>query len=205
MSFSSGQQPELRNYVALSWAAHCMAVGIHSSAGRCKGMKKGKRCGSCDFCVWYGDALEGATGHRSSTVCNAGRDYDFFMRDLEVIHGQSIKWQMKAFQGDAVRMLHEIRVVSAECELDEDYLRGVAMRMLQTEAIPELHTLSREVLIRILGEVKRFVRRKLKRELPATAEDARPPAITKLPSMKLNEEAPVYRARGAGAEMDVPF
>lgn len=158
MSFSRAQQPELREYLRLAWAAHCRHEGMDAEE-RCRG----SRCGQCDYCAWYEDLLEGATGHRSTTACNAGRDYDFFMRDLEAVHGESIKWQMRAFRGDATRMLHELRSLGDEHELDEEYLRGVARQMLRTEELPELHTLSREVLVRILGEVKRFVRRRLKR------------------------------------------
>ncbi len=162
MSFSRAQQPELRASLAWAWAAHCRADGLAEAIGsQCLR----KRCGQagCDYCSWYEAVLEGATGQRSSTLCNAGRDYDFFMRDLEVIHGRSIRWQMKAFGGDANRILHGLREVSDEHGLDEDYLRGVARRMLKRDDLPELHTLSREVLIEILGEVKRFVRRRLKR------------------------------------------
>lgn len=163
MSFSRGQQPELRAYIAQAWAAHCHHVGADEGRGKRCLRKRCKDRDGCDFCAWYEDTLEGATGHLSTTACNAGRDYDFFMRDLEIIHAQTIKWQLRAFQGDGVRMLHEIRALSAAHGMDEDYLRAVARRMFQREDLPELHTLPREALITILGEVKRHLRRAMKR------------------------------------------
>jgi hypothetical protein len=166
VSFTRAQQPELRAYLGLAWQAHCQAEGI-DAGGRCRGSK---RCGACAYCAWYEEVLEGATGHRSTTECNAGRDYDRFMRDLEAIHGQSIKWQMRAFGGDARRILHQIGEVCAEHGIDEDYLRAVARRGFGPTA--ELHLLEAGQLLVVLGEVKRHVRRQAKR---AKEEDTNEP------------------------------
>lgn len=166
MSFSRAQQPELRQLVGLAWVAHCRAEGI-KPADRCRGSK---RCGECAFCAWYEGELEAATGHRSTTDCNAGRDYDFAMAQFEEIWGGSIKWQMKKYSGDAKRILHELQGVAGGHQVDEDYLRAAAKRSLRMAVAPELHTLSRERLIMVMGEVKRHLRRRAKRELEAVAD-----------------------------------
>lgn len=150
MSFSRAQQPEFRKLVKAAWLEHCRAenaVAADKAAER----------------TWYEAQLFEATGAGSSSDCNAGRDYDRAMAHFEAVAGAEVKWNLRIFDGDAKRILHGIREVSEEHALDQDYLRGVAKRMLRRDDLPELHTLSREVLIRILGEVKRFVRRGLKR------------------------------------------
>lgn len=158
MSFSRAQQPAWQKMIAAAWSEHCRAEGVEATP-------KPDRS-------WYEQELFFATGQHSTADCNAGRDYDRAMAHFESITGGSIKWQMKLHSGDAVRLLHELRSEVAGHEIDEDYLRGVARRMLRTEHLPELSKLTREQLILILGEVKRFVRRRLKREAaPATAAE----------------------------------
>lgn len=61
----------------------------------------------------------------------------------------------------------------ADHDIDDDYLRGVGQQMFRSEDI-ELADLSREQLIRILGEMKRFVRRRLKREEASAAVAVEP-------------------------------
>lgn len=162
MSFSRPQQPEFRSLVLHAWQAHCRAEGIPATP-------KPDRS-------WYEQELFFSTGQHSTADCNAGRDYDRAMAHFESIAGGSIKWQMRIHTGDAVRLLHELRREVEAYDIDEDYLRGVARRMLRTEHLPELERLTREQLILILGEVKRFCRRRLKTEgapaeqLPQTQE-----------------------------------
>lgn len=86
------------------------------------------------------------------------------MAHFEALAGAGLKWNLRLYSGDARRMLHELGEVTEEHGIDEDYLRGVARRMLAVDDPPALHTLPREMLVRILGEVKRYVRRRLKRE-----------------------------------------
>lgn len=161
--FSSGQQPELRLYLTLAWAKNCEDEGLNP-ADRCRGT----RCGECVYCTWYEDILKRATGKKTSTACNAGRDYDFLMRDLEIIHGKVNRWQLRACKGDAVRIIYELRKAVEDHQIEEHYIRSVAKNMLQLDRLPALESLAPEQLIIILGEVKRFIRRKLKRERFAT-------------------------------------
>lgn len=160
MSFSSYQQPELRSYLALAWAAR-LKTTPGEAAPRCL---KGKRCGVCDFCGWYGDVLEAATGYRSTTQCNAGRDYDLFMAALEEIHRGSTKWNFRIFSGDVKRMLHELRkdlgaAALAKARVDERYLTEAVRHGFQGRQPWEV---SRDELIIVLGEVKRHVRRRVR-------------------------------------------
>lgn len=158
LGFTPKQQPELRLYLTLSWKKHCLDEGLEPS-DRCRGSQ---RCGRCVYCAWYEEILVGATRKRSSKACNAGRDYDFLMRDLEIIHGQSTKWQLRAANGDAIRIRHELRDAVENHQIDETYLRKVARNMLRVDELPELEEMEAEQLIIILGEVKRFIRRRLK-------------------------------------------
>lgn len=133
MSFTGRQQPELREYLALAWNAHCTGLGVVAEAVKCL---RGKRCRACAFCTWYEDTLEAATGNRSTTDCNAWRDYDYFMRELELIHRQAIKWQMKAANGDVRRLLHGVCEIAAGRQFGEPFLRGLAMKALKLSAWP---------------------------------------------------------------------
>lgn len=157
MSFSRSQQPEFRGLVAAAWQAHCKATATDLKS-------PGKR-------AWYEAELFAAVSHYSTTECNAGRDYDFAMAHFEELAEAGIKWQLRKYSGDAIRILWELRTVAMDHDIDEIYLRGVARRMLKSDTFPELHLLPREQLIQILGEVKRFCRRTLKRALKSGAID----------------------------------
>lgn len=161
MSFSRAQQPEFRLLVKGAWAVHCRA---ENGDARDKAAERS----------WYERQLAAATGKASSSACNAGRDYDLAMAHFEACAGAGLKWNLRLYGGDAKRMLHEIHEVAEAHGIDEDYLRGCARRALGLggEAeLPELHTLPRELLIQIVGEVKRFVRRRMKREQAAHTKD----------------------------------
>ncbi len=162
MSFSRAQQPELRKLLSQAWPAHCREVE-GDEADKCR---TSSRCGRCGYCSWYEQLLFTETGHTSSTDCNAGRDYDLVMAELERIARAGIKWQMKVHRGDATRLLHQLREAVGEYAdaVDEDYLRAVAQNGLQLAEPPELRLLTREQLIIILGEVKRSLRRKKKND-----------------------------------------
>lgn len=154
MSFSRAQQPEWQELIAAAWRAHCTHEGIELT-------KKPDRS-------WYEQELFLATGQTSTSDCNAGRDYDLAMAHFEGLAGVGIKWQMRVHSGDAKRLLHELRAEVDAHDIDEDYLRGVARRRLRLDELPALETISRENLVLILGEVKRFCRRRLKHEKEAS-------------------------------------
>jgi hypothetical protein len=166
--FSPAQRPELNAYLALAWVAHCRRERLDQVIGaRCLR----KRCeeAGCVYCTWYEDMLEAATGHRSSKECNAGRDFEWFMADLEEVHGQDIKWQMKKFGGDARRILHAIEQVSAGAAISEEYLRKIATNALREHdtpvewVMPELHLLAPRELVLVKNAVLAHVRAKVAR------------------------------------------
>lgn len=163
MGFSRAQQPGFRAMVFAAWSAHCREAGRPVTA-------KPDR-------VWYERELFFATSHESTSECNAGRDYDRAMAHFEQLAGTGIDWQMRFHTGDARRILHELRTEVEAHDIDEDYLQGVARQMLGRE-VP-LERLTRQQLILILGEVKRYCRRRLKHEAPAPAEPA--PAEVEIP------------------------
>lgn len=155
MGFSEGQQPALRQYLAMAWAEHCRQAGA-SVASRCP---KSKRCGladSCDYCAWYESVLEGATGETSTTACNAGRDYEQFMRALELIHEQGIAWQVKAERGNLRRLEWLLEEAVPGKRYSLEYIRGIAKKALKRDQAPDLEKLSgaeqRIVLDALKGE-----------------------------------------------------
>lgn len=150
MGFSRSQQGEFRKLVRAAWEGHCRTEG---GAAQDKAAER----------TWYAGELRAATGHESSTACNGARDYERAMAHFEALAGTGVKWGLRVFGGDAKRMLHALHAAGAGPEVDEDYLRGVARRMLKRDDLPELHTLPRETLVAIVGEVRRHVRRAAKR------------------------------------------
>lgn len=160
MGFSRAQQPEFRALVAAAWLAYCRQENLPLTL-------KLDRC-------WYERELFFATGHSSTSDCNAGRDYDRAMAHFEGVAGTGIRWQMKIHTGDSKRLLYELQKAVGEHEIDEDYLRAVARRMLKLDRMPELSKLTRDQLVMILGEVKRYIRRNLKAERKASLEAGDP-------------------------------
>jgi len=150
MGFTRAQQPNFRKMVLDAWADEAKQRGLATP-------------GKPDR-DWYEHELELATGFRSTANCNAGRDYERAMAHFEILSGAGIRWQMKVNGGDARRILHILSETCGEHDIDENYLRGIARRMLKRDELPELKFLTREHLMTILGEVKRHIRRKLQRE-----------------------------------------
>lgn len=144
MSFSRAQQPEFRKLVAAAWQQHVRETGATKAQER----------------AWYEAELWEATGHDSTTDCNAGRDYDLACAHFEALAGVSIRWQMKVHSGDATRIIWHLDEITRKHGIDAPYLRGIARQALRCEELPELADLPREQLIQILGETKRFVRRR---------------------------------------------
>lgn len=145
--FSPKQQPEWQALKTAAWLAHCLREGLP------KTLKLDR--------AWYEQELHYATGHTSTTECNAGRDYDWAMAHFEVLAGAGIKWQMNIYQGDVKRMLFSLRSELGERKLqqarvDEAYLLQAIRNGYAGKKPWEIE---REQLIVILGEVKRHVRR----------------------------------------------
>ena len=149
MSFSPRQQPEFRRLVESAWQAHCRTEG---SAPADKVARR----------AWYEEELEHATGKRTTTECGGGRDYEDAMAHFEELAGDGIEWQLRRHDGDARRIIFQIGQISAEHGVDHRYIQGVARQMLRREDLPSLHDLPPEILVNILGNVSRHVRRQKK-------------------------------------------
>lgn len=160
MSFSRAQQPEFRILVKAAWQQHVRETGAGKSQER----------------AWYEAELLEATGKDSTSKCNAGRDYEAACAHFEALVGTSIKWQMKACRGDAKRILWHLDQITEKHGLSENYLRRIAHnsapKHLRETELPQLADLAPDHLTLILGEVKRFVRRK-----KARAEEEPEPAV----------------------------
>jgi hypothetical protein len=152
MSFSPRQQPEFRRLVEAAWQAHCRAEATAADD------KVARR-------AWYEEELEGATGKRTTKECGGGRDYEAAMAHFEELSGDGIEWQLRQHDGDARRIIFQIGQISAEHGVDHRYIQGVARQMLQRDELPSLHDLSPAILVNILGNLSRHVRRQKKATL----------------------------------------
>lgn len=158
MSFTGKQQGIFRPMVNVAWQA---AVRMHPALTRCKG----KRCGRCDFCLWYEDELEAVTGSRSSTDLDVKRDFENVMGHFEEWGGEGIYWQRRRDNGDARRVLHEVRKLCGDFEVSESYMQAIARRELKLGAsapLPQLSSLSYEALANVRSALKRDVRSQLR-------------------------------------------
>lgn len=152
--FSPGQQGHFRPLVALAWTRHCKLERLPESP---PDKKKNPA-----FRSWYQDELKFCTGKTSSEHCNRKRDFTNAMAHFESILGESIFWQTRLYGDDARRIAWNIRDIVAANEVDEDYMRGMARRMLRLGddcPLPPLDQMEDEQLIIIMGELKRFLRR----------------------------------------------
>ncbi|HEX5177109.1 MAG TPA: hypothetical protein VFV83_08775 [Chthoniobacteraceae bacterium] len=146
MAFSRAQQPEFRGLVAVAWQVFCRDQNKVATT-------KVERS-------WYEAQLIEATGHASTSDCNAGGDYDRAMAHFEALgRSGSIKWQMKLFRGDANRIDHEIKRVCDDHNIDEEYMRAIARKALRLSVLPELHLLTKEMRLTILCACKQQVAR----------------------------------------------
>jgi hypothetical protein len=154
MSFSPRQQGEFRVLVAKAFARACHREEFAREAGL--GGPAFKR-------AWYEGELEQSTGKRSSTACNAGRDYEAAMAHFERLADDgSFAWQLKGAQGDATRILHVIREKMGEFELSEGYMLGIAQQELGFR--PEsLHALKPAMLMKILRRLLMQLQRQKRR------------------------------------------
>jgi hypothetical protein len=151
--FTTGQQGHFRPLIAAAWEKHCQLSKLPSSPAADSNKA---------FRSWYADELKIATGKPSSVHCDRKRDFTRAMAHFESIVGESIFWQCRLYGDDARRIAWNIREIVRANEVDEDYMRGMARRMLRLGDDCELPTLDQmdyESLIIIMGELKRFLRR----------------------------------------------
>jgi|GEM_PF-1523260 len=152
--FTPGQQGHYRPVVQAAWDRHCQLARLPESPAD----KKTNRT----FRLWYEDELESATGKRSTEHCDRKRDFTHAIAHFEAIAENSIFWQTRLYGDDARRIAWNIREIVRANEVEEDYMRGMARRMLRLAddcPLPTLDQMEYEDLIIIMGELKRFLRR----------------------------------------------
>lgn len=152
--FTTGQQGHFRPLVEDAWNRHCQLARLPESPAN-------KETNPA-FRSWYEDELKSATGKPSSVYCDRKRDFTRAMAHFEAIVGESIFWQTRLYGDDARRIAWNIREIVRANEVDEDYMRGMARRMLRLGddcPLPQLEAMEYEDLIIIMGELKRFLRR----------------------------------------------
>jgi hypothetical protein len=152
--FTAGQQGHFRPLVAAAWSRHSQLAKLPESPAD-KEMNR-------TFRNWYEEELKAATGKPSSVHCDRKRDFTRAMAHFEVIVGESIFWQTRLYGDDARRIAWNIREIVRANEVEEDYMRGMARRMLRLaddRPLPTLDQMEYEDLLVIMGELKRFLRR----------------------------------------------
>ncbi len=169
MSFSRPQQSQYRQFVRHAWLQHCRDEQLPIAP-----MDRD----------WYEAELVVATGHRTTSECNAGRDYDHAMAHFEALARAGVKWQLKLSRGDAIRLAHNIREVCANHDLDEDFMRGIARQALRLDTLPELVKLSPDDLMIVLRACKQHVTRHLVREGKRQPQISRKTFMAKPPQVK---------------------
>ncbi len=150
--FTKAQHGLFRPMVADAWKAYCSHT---PSALQAVDKAAAHR-------AWYEAELREATGKPSTTLCDPKRDFEHAMAHFETIVGNAIYWNLRAGGGDARRIAWNIREICRANEVDEQYMQGVARRMLRLsdhQPLPELGLLQYQELIIIMGELKRFLRR----------------------------------------------
>ena len=153
MSFSRCQQGNYRPMVQRAWLAHC---------GR-NAMVAGDEIARRS---WYEEELYAATGKESTTKCDVKRDFEAAMAHFEAIWGGDFYWNKRLFGADARRIIHNIRDVAADFEVEESYLQGIAKRVLGVDYLPDLANVSYEDLATVMGELKRYTRSRLTANQP---------------------------------------
>lgn len=151
--FTPGQQKHYRPLVDQAWAKHCERNPAVLREAVDKAAARG---------AWYEEELKEATGKPSTSFCDRKRDFTKAMAHFEAILGESIFWQMRLYGDDARRIVWNIQELVRVNEVDEQYMRGIARRMLRLDdtcPLPPLEAMEYEQLLIIMGELKRFLRR----------------------------------------------
>lgn len=162
--FTPGQQGRFRPLVEQAWRAHSERYGRTTTGSLfpTDDSKAAQKAEQAAFRQWYEDELESCTGNRTTAACDRRRDFETVMAHFEQIAGNSIYWTTRVYGADARRVAWNIQEICRSNEVDEDYMRGMARRMLrldETSPLPALEQMTYQQLVIIMGELKRFLRR----------------------------------------------
>lgn len=200
--FSRKQHGFFRPMVAAAWEAHCKRNALPSAqlqllepdevkSAVAERIEKSRL--SETQRAWYEDNLEAACGKnkRSTTICDPKRDFEHAMAHFEAIARNGIYWNMRVHGGDARRIAWNIGELCRKHDVEEDYMRGClrnALQLFPNDPLPRLEDVPYEVLIIIMGELKRWIRRD-----PGTRRRGRPRTVRVAHGDSLIE----YEAEGA--------
>jgi hypothetical protein len=152
--FSPGQQGHYRPMVEAAWARVC-------DLARRPFTPPDKKLNP-EFRRWYEAELDIATGKTSTEHCDRKRDFTNAMAHFEAIAQNGIYWNTRLYGDDARRVAWNIREVIRKNDVDENYMRGMVRNSLQLsddDPLPELEKVSYKLLLVIMGELKRWLRR----------------------------------------------
>jgi hypothetical protein len=152
--FSPGQQGHYRPLVEAAWNRYCQLARLPESPPDKKT--------NATFRRWYEAELEIATGKTSTEHCDRKRDFTKAMAHFETIAQNGIYWNTRLYGDDARRVAWNIREVCRTNEVDDTYMRAMARNALQLaddDPLPDLERLDYKLLLVIMGELKRWLRR----------------------------------------------
>lgn len=184
--FSRKQHGYFRPMVAAAWEAHCkrqaapaaqlqLLPADHPQSGAAAAMEKSRLTETQRS--WYEENLEAACGKgkHTTTVCDPKRDFEHAMAHFESIARNGIYWNMRIHGGDARRIAWNIGEICRKHDVEEHYMRGClrnALQLFHHDPLPRLEDVPYAVLIIIMGELKRWIRRD-----PGTRRRGRPRTV----------------------------
>lgn len=151
--FTPAQQGHYRPMRDAAWTKYCELERLPASPA----VDSNKA-----FRSWYEEELKAATGKTSTRFCDRKRDFTHAMAHFEAIARNGIYWNTRLYGDDARRIAWNIQEIVRANEVEEDYMRGMARRMLRLAddcPLPPLEAMDYEQLLTIMGELKRFLRR----------------------------------------------
>lgn len=130
-----------------AWEQHCREEGLDHTLAKAKD-------------AWRRAQITKSTGCMSLTqVPGKGKKYIQLMAHMEVIARNGIDWQMKLTGADTRPIVHSIREICREHDLEEDYVRGVARKALKLDSLPLLDSLGAPQLLTVLQLLRMNVAR----------------------------------------------
>ena len=120
MSFTRSQQGLFRPMVKRAWLKHAAAEGLDPRSNATQD-------------AWYRGELRECLGRDTTKDADPGRDFETVMAHFEVFVGGEFYWTLRVHQGDARRLQFAIAQICERWEIDDQYARATAARVLKWE------------------------------------------------------------------------
>jgi len=143
--FSRAQQKYYRPLLKKAWRTHCARTGISPNM-------------QSAYEQWYRELLMDTLGIYTTKQADKGKDYDVLMARLEELCDDgNTYWQLRAAEGDEVRIRHMITTAAKEAGVDDRYIEGICRHMNFREGWQNLPA---KQMWRVWIAMDRFLKRK---------------------------------------------